>query len=192
MNEQKHWLGLQGRVCVVTGAASGIGAGIAQALADAGAKVALLDRNTEGSQAMAAKLNAQGATAISIACDTTHEAQVKAAAQRVADELGITPRRVEQIRVALVDLGWLKYPQGFDSAMASGRRRRSIVPPIACSGVLCEHLSAGHRGRAARGEPAGEWRMARRTRRVPDRARCGAGRATVTTLRNIARLGCTG
>ncbi|MEN9618416.1 MAG: hypothetical protein RL406_653, partial [Pseudomonadota bacterium] len=60
MNKQQHWLGLQERVCVVTGAASGIGAGIAQALADAGAKVALLDRNTEGSQTMAAKLTAQG------------------------------------------------------------------------------------------------------------------------------------
>jgi NAD(P)-dependent dehydrogenase (short-subunit alcohol dehydrogenase family) len=45
--KQEHWLGLQDRVCVVTGAASGIGAGIAQALADAGAKVALLDRNID-------------------------------------------------------------------------------------------------------------------------------------------------
>lgn len=88
MNKQQHWLGLQERVCVVTGAASGIGAGIAQALADAGAKVALLDRNTEGSQAMATKLTAQGVTAISIACDTTQESQIKAAAERVADELG--------------------------------------------------------------------------------------------------------
>ena len=88
MNEHTNWLGLQGRVCVVTGAASGIGAAIAQTLAQAGAKVALLDRNIEGSQAVAAQLKAQGATALSIACDTTQEAQVKAAAQRVADELG--------------------------------------------------------------------------------------------------------
>lgn len=88
MEEKNHWLGLQGRVCVVTGAASGIGAGIARALAHAGAKVALLDRNTEGSQVVTAELNAQGATAISIACDTTQEAQVHAAADRVANELG--------------------------------------------------------------------------------------------------------
>lgn len=88
MAETNHWLGLQGRVCVVTGAASGIGAGIAQALAAAGAKVALLDRNVEGSQAVAAQLNEQGATALSIPCDTTQEAQVQAAADRVARELG--------------------------------------------------------------------------------------------------------
>jgi len=88
MNEPQHWLGLQERVCVVTGAASGIGAGIAQALAQAGAKVALLDRNIEGSRAVAARLTAQGATVISIACDTTQEIQVKEAAARVAQELG--------------------------------------------------------------------------------------------------------
>jgi len=88
MNKQKHWLGLQERVCVVTGAASGIGAGIAQALADAGAKVALLDRNLEGSQAVANQLKSQGVNAIAIECDTTNEAQVKAAAARVATELG--------------------------------------------------------------------------------------------------------
>ena len=46
-----HWLGLSGRVCAVTGAASGIGAAIAQALAEAGASVALLDRDGPGVQA---------------------------------------------------------------------------------------------------------------------------------------------
>ena len=37
------WLALGGRVCAVTGAGSGIGSAIARGLAEAGAKVALID-----------------------------------------------------------------------------------------------------------------------------------------------------
>ena len=39
------WLRLKGRVCVVTGAGSGIGAAIAGAFSAVGAQVALLDRD---------------------------------------------------------------------------------------------------------------------------------------------------
>lgn len=82
------WLGLQGRVGVVTGAASGIGARVAEELAAAGAKVALLDRNAEAVEAAAARLRERGATALGIACDVRDEAAVQAAAQRVRNELG--------------------------------------------------------------------------------------------------------
>ena len=88
MQSTTHWLGLQGRVCVVTGAASGIGAAIAHALAQAGAQVALLDRNLEGCQMVAQALSDLGCTAIAIGCDTSSETQVQSAAQRVQVELG--------------------------------------------------------------------------------------------------------
>lgn len=51
---------------IVTGAASGLGAATAQALAEAGARVALLDRNLDGARAIAAKLGA-----IAIRCNVT-------------------------------------------------------------------------------------------------------------------------
>ena len=86
--QQQHWLALEGLVCAVTGAASGIGAAIAASLAAAGAKVALLDRDAPGCQKVAAALTAQGATALAIGCDTSSEISVNAAAQRVLDELG--------------------------------------------------------------------------------------------------------
>src|SRR6476620_11387452 len=54
------WLGLAGRVCVVTGAASGIGAAVAAAAAHAGALLALLDKDAEGCADMASKLAQQG------------------------------------------------------------------------------------------------------------------------------------
>lgn len=82
------WLGLAKQVCVVTGAASGIGAAIAQGLAAVGAQVALLDRNAAGAEQQAQALRAQGATALAVACDITDEAAVRTAAQRVRTELG--------------------------------------------------------------------------------------------------------
>ena len=58
--QDPHWLGLQGRAYAVTGAARGIGLGIAQALADAGARVALLDYDAVTCEETAAALRAQG------------------------------------------------------------------------------------------------------------------------------------
>lgn len=83
-----HWLELEHRVCVVTGAASGIGAQIAQSLAQAGATVALLDREVDKAGALAAKLSGQGATAAAFACDVSDEAAVLAAAQAVQARFG--------------------------------------------------------------------------------------------------------
>lgn len=83
-----HWLGLSGRVCAVTGAASGIGAAIAQALAEAGASVALLDRDGPGVQAAAARLQAAGARCAAFELDVSDEAAVQATAARVRATLG--------------------------------------------------------------------------------------------------------
>ncbi|MEJ8825816.1 glucose 1-dehydrogenase [Variovorax humicola] len=84
-----HWLGLDGKVCVVTGAGSGIGAAIARGLADVGAKVALLDRDVDAAERVAASLREQGATALAVRCDVGDEAAVVAAAAQVRHELGV-------------------------------------------------------------------------------------------------------
>lgn len=84
----RHWLALGGQVCVVTGAASGIGAAIARSLALVGAKVALLDRDFAGAQSLAGELAASGARAIALGCDTSSEASVNSAAEQVLNELG--------------------------------------------------------------------------------------------------------
>jgi glucose 1-dehydrogenase len=88
MNHSPDWLGLAGQVCVVTGAASGIGAAVARSLAAQGAHVALLDRDLDGAQALATDLQAQGATAIAVACDIADETQTLAAAGAVRGQLG--------------------------------------------------------------------------------------------------------
>ncbi len=59
---------IQGQAALVTGGASGLGAATARELARRGAKVAVLDRNGAGAQALAAEL---GGGAIGIECDIT-------------------------------------------------------------------------------------------------------------------------
>jgi NAD(P)-dependent dehydrogenase (short-subunit alcohol dehydrogenase family) len=88
MDGHGDWLGLTGRICVVTGAGGGIGGATAANLAAAGARVALLDKNAQTCTATAAALVAKGATAVAIACDTADSASVAAAAEKATAALG--------------------------------------------------------------------------------------------------------
>ena len=84
---QADWLQLQDRVCVVTGAASGIGLAVAQVLAAQGARLALIDKNAQQLEAAAQQLQTQ-VQVIALACDTSSEQQLQAAAFQVERELG--------------------------------------------------------------------------------------------------------
>ena len=74
---------LKDKVCIVTGAASGIGKEIALTYAREGAKVAIADLNMAAAEATAAELKAQGLTAMAVAADVTDELQVNAAVAEV-------------------------------------------------------------------------------------------------------------
>ena len=71
-------MNIQGQAALVTGGASGLGAATARELARRGAKVAILDRNGAGAQALAAEI---GAGALGIECDIT---SADGAAQAIA------------------------------------------------------------------------------------------------------------
>ena len=74
---------LPGKVCVVTGAASGIGKAIAARFAREGGKVAVADLQIEAAHRTVAEIEAAGGTAVPIAMDVTDEAQVREGVARV-------------------------------------------------------------------------------------------------------------
>ncbi|MEO8365548.1 MAG: SDR family NAD(P)-dependent oxidoreductase, partial [Pseudoxanthomonas sp.] len=79
---------IEGKVAVVTGAASGIGKEIAHALARAGAKIAIADLNITGAQAVADEIILAGGKALGVAMDVTDEAAVNAGVAKVVEQLG--------------------------------------------------------------------------------------------------------
>jgi NAD(P)-dependent dehydrogenase (short-subunit alcohol dehydrogenase family) len=70
-------LSFEGKVALVTGAASGMGLATAEAFAGSGAAVALVDLNEVAVRKLAGRMVAEGHKAIAIPCDVTDEAQVK-------------------------------------------------------------------------------------------------------------------
>jgi NAD(P)-dependent dehydrogenase (short-subunit alcohol dehydrogenase family) len=76
---------LDGKVAFVTGGASGIGIGIVEVLAEAGATVVIADRNEAGARGAAARLTDAGHNAGSVMIDLADEASIlRACAQVIA------------------------------------------------------------------------------------------------------------
>lgn len=77
-----------GKVALVTGAGSGIGAGAARRLAAEGADVVLIGRSVDRVTAVAEEITATGARACPIAADVTSEPDVQAAVRSCVDTFG--------------------------------------------------------------------------------------------------------
>src|SRR5258708_7464077 len=78
-------ISFEGKVALVTGAASGLGLATAKAFAESGASVALADWNEDAARTAAGEFATRGHKAIAIRCDVADDAQVEAmVAQTVA------------------------------------------------------------------------------------------------------------
>lgn len=76
------------RTAIVTGGARGIGASIAQRLATNGRRVAVIDLHETDTAATVEAIQASGGEAIGIGADVSDSGAVKAAVERVTEELG--------------------------------------------------------------------------------------------------------
>jgi NAD(P)-dependent dehydrogenase (short-subunit alcohol dehydrogenase family) len=74
---------LRGRVGVVTGGYGVLGGSMADGLAAAGVKVAVLGRNREAAEAKAAALRESGAEALALVADVLDECQIRAAREQL-------------------------------------------------------------------------------------------------------------
>ena len=79
---------LKDKVCIVTGAASGIGREIALTYAREGGKVVIADLNKDAAQTTADAIKATGGSAMAVAMDVTDENQVNAAVAEVVAAWG--------------------------------------------------------------------------------------------------------
>ena len=79
---------LQGKGALVTGGASGIGRATVLALAQAGATVAVLDRDENGVHATVALVKQSGANAIAVPMDLAKTTEIAPTVARVLEQLG--------------------------------------------------------------------------------------------------------
>ena len=79
---------LSGKAVAITGASSGIGEATALALARAGASVALGARRKDRIDALAARIEDEGGTAVPLEVDVSDEAQARAFVETANDRLG--------------------------------------------------------------------------------------------------------
>jgi len=79
---------LEGRVAFVTGGGTGITGGVARALAEAGAQVALVSRKLEHLEPAAEVIRAQGREALAIACDVRQPDEVERALAATVERFG--------------------------------------------------------------------------------------------------------
>lgn len=81
-------IALEGKVALVTGASSGIGGATAEALAAAGASVAVGARRLDRLDALVKRLSERGARALALDLDVTDPEACRAAVRRTVDRLG--------------------------------------------------------------------------------------------------------
>ena len=80
--------GFTGKVALVTGAAGGIGRGVALAFGRAGARVVLADIAFEAGEAVAAEIRAAGGEALFVRTDVARDADVRALVAAAVDRFG--------------------------------------------------------------------------------------------------------
>ena len=134
MLQKKDVLNLEGKVAVVTGAASGIGLATTELLSAYGAAVALLDVNREKGEAAARAMQEAGRKAVFFACDITSREACEAAVKAVEKHFG----RIDVLfnnagvtyRKTVVDLPEEEWDQVVDVILKGAYLMAKYVVPV--------------------------------------------------------------
>ncbi len=131
---------LEGKVALVTGAAYGIGFAMAQALAEAGAKIAFNCRGQEHMDNALANYRALGIDVKGYICDVTKEDEVKAMVADIEQTLGTIDILVNNAgiikRIPMVDMKVEEFSQVIDIDL--------IAPFIVSKAVIPGMIKKGH------------------------------------------------
>lgn len=113
---------LTGRVALVTGASSGLGAGFAKALAASGAKVVLAARRADKLAEQVAEITAAGGQAIAVSMDVTDEASTIAAYDAAEAAFGTVDTIVANAGVATEKMAMSLEMDEIDGLIAANLR----------------------------------------------------------------------
>jgi 3-oxoacyl-[acyl-carrier protein] reductase len=141
---------LAGKVVVVTGGARGIGLGIAQAVTDRGARVALLDRDSAAVVAAADACSRAGHVARGYAVDVTQENSVVTAMQAVAHDFGRFDALVNNAGI-VKDALLVKATHGKVTQMLSLAEWQAVIDVNLTGSFLCGREAAARMIEAGEG-----------------------------------------
>jgi 2-hydroxycyclohexanecarboxyl-CoA dehydrogenase len=133
---------VSGRVAVVTGAASGIGLGVARRFAADGHAVALLDRDGAGVAKEAAELSSQGSQAVSHEVDVADRGVLERAFTEVRSALGPITILVTSAGIESFDPVSEITPEKWDRILAV-----NLTGTFTCMQLAVPDMSAAHWGR---------------------------------------------
>lgn len=113
------------RVAFITGASSGLGAGLARRLAGSGYAVALAARRAERLEEVAAAVRAEGGTALCLACDVREQEDVRAAVDTTVRELGPV-----DLLVANAGISGMTRTDAFSARVVEDVMRTNFLGPV--------------------------------------------------------------
>ncbi|WP_182346342.1 SDR family NAD(P)-dependent oxidoreductase [Tomitella gaofuii] len=147
---------IKDKVALVTGAGQGVGQGIAFALAERGARLALAGRTYEKVEQTAKEIRERGRDAQAFTCDVTDEYEVATLADKVVDHFGSLSILVNNAQTVingrLLDITDDDYAMVMDSGpLATLRLMRACHPHLSGGGAIVNLGSAA----GVRWDPSG-------------------------------------